>query len=91
MGLVGHLPTEISELVKHFLDADKNNLPMATDFGKRKIEVVLVIPAKYSAMTTNQEILTVLNNELLKRKEKYKYFELKLESLNAYKKKAVFI
>ena len=64
---------------------------MATDFGKRKIEVVLFIPAKYSAMTTNQEILTVLNNELLKRKEKYKHSELKLESLNAYKKKAVFI
>ena len=49
----------------------------------------LVTPAKYIAMTTNQEIIIVLNDELLKRKEKYKHFELKFESVNDYKKKTV--
>ena len=78
-GLVRHLPIEISKLMKQFIDADKNNLLMATVVGKRKREVGLVIPGKYSAMTTNQEIITVLNNELLKRKEKYKHFEMKFE------------
>ena len=89
-GLVGHLPIEISKLMKQFLDADKNNPVMATVVGKRKREVGLVIPAKYSAMTANQEIITVLNNELLKRKENYKHFKMKFESVNDYKKKAVF-
>ena len=41
-------------------------------------------------MTTNQEIINVLNNELLKRKEKYKHFEMKFESVSDYKEKAVF-
>ena len=89
-GLVGYLPIEISKLMKQFLDADKNNPVMATVVGKRKREVGLVIPAKYSAMTANQEIITVLNNELLKRKEKCKHFKMKFESVNNYKKKAVF-
>ena len=57
--------------MKQFLDADKSNPLMATLVGKRKREVGLVIPAKCSAMTVNQEIITILNNELLKRKEKY--------------------
>ena len=101
-GLVGHLPIEISKLMKHFLDADKNNLLMTTVVGKKKREVGLVIPAKYSAITSNQEIntvlnfffffffSTVLNNELLERKENYKHFEIKLQSVNNYKKTAVF-
>ena len=71
LGLVGYLPIEISKLMKQFLDADKSNPLMATLVGKRKREVGLVIPAKCSAMTVNQEIITILNNELLKRKEKY--------------------
>ena len=73
--------------MKQFLGVDKNNFLMATVVGKRKREVGLVIPAKYSAITTNQAINTVLNNELLKRKEKCKHFEIKLESVNNYKKK----
>ena len=42
----------------------------------------LAILAKYSAMTTNQVIISVLNNELVKRKEKYKHFEMKFENVN---------
>ena len=73
--------------MKQFLDADKNNPLMATVVGKRKREVGLVIPAKYSAMTANQEIITVLNNELLKRKEKCKHFKMKFESVTTTRRK----
>ena len=69
--------------MKQFLDVDENNLLMATVAGKKR-EVWLVIPAKYSAMITSQEIITFLNNKLLKWKEKYKHFEMKLESVNDY-------
>ena len=55
--------------MRQFLDEEKNNLLMATVVEKRKREVGLVIPIKYSAITTNQEIITVLNNELLKGKK----------------------
>ena len=76
--------------MRQFLDADKNNLLMATIVGKRKRELGLVITAKYSTRTTNQEIITIINKEHLKRKEKYKHFEMKFESVNDYKKKSVF-
>ena len=89
-GLVGHLPIEISKLTKQFINADKSNLVIATVIGKRKREVGLVIPAKYTAMTTKKEIVTVFNNELLRRKEKYKHFDWKFEIVSDFKKKAVF-
>ena len=86
MGLVEHLPIEISKPMKQSVDVDKKNLLMATVVGKRKTEVGLVTPA----MVTNQKITAVLNNEVLNRKEKYKHFEIKFESVNDYKKKGVF-
>ena len=49
---------------------------------KKKKKVGLVIRDKYSAMTTNQEIIRVHNNELHKRKEKYKQLEMKFERVN---------
>lgn len=35
-------------------------------------------------MTTNEEIITVLNTEPLKRKDNYNHFEMKFESVNDY-------
>ena len=35
-------------------------------------------------------MITVLSKELLKRKDKYKHFDIKFESVNAIKKKADF-
>ena len=49
---------------------------------KKKKKVGLVIRDKYSAMTTNQEIIRVHNNKLHKRKEKYKQLEMKFETVN---------
>ena len=63
---------------------------IVTLIGKRKREVGLVIPSRYTAMTGKKEIIDVLSSELVKEKEKYKYFELKYEeSVNDFKKKAV--
>ena len=91
-GLVGHLPIELSKLLKQFLDADKKNMLIVTVIGKRKREVGLVVPGRYTAMTERKEIIDVLSRELVKKKEKYKYFELKYEekSVDDFKKKAVF-
>ena len=89
-GLVGHLPIELSKLLKQFLDADKKNMLIVTVIGKRKREVGLVIPGRYTAMTENKEIIDVLSSEVVKKKEKHKYFELKYEkSVSDFKKRAV--
>ena len=37
--LVGHLPIELSKLLKQFLDADKKNMLIVVVIGKRKREV----------------------------------------------------
>ena len=91
-GLVGPLPIELSKLLKQFLDVDKKNMLIVTVIGKRKREVGLVVPGRYTAMTEGKEIIDVLNRELVKKKEKYKIFELKCEekSVDDFKKKAVF-
>ena len=61
---------------------------IVTVIGKRKREVGLVIPGRYTAMTEKKEIIDVLSSEFVKKKEKNKYFELKYEeSVNDFKKK----
>ena len=55
-GLVGHLQTELSKLSKQFLEADKKNLLIVTVIGKRKVEVGLVIPGRYTAMTEKKRL-----------------------------------
>ena len=43
-------------------------------------------------MTVKREMIDVLSNELVKKKQKYHYLEFKYEkSVNDFKKKAVFI
>ena len=69
-GLVGHLPIELSKLLKQFLDADKKNMLIVTVTGKRKREVGLVVPGRYTAITERKEIIDVLSHELVKKKEK---------------------
>ena len=41
-------------------------------------------------MTTHKEMISVLDNELIKQKDKYKHFDMKFEAVNDFKKKAVF-
>ena len=45
--------------------------------GKRKREIGLVVPAKFSAFTTDLRLAKILETELRKRALKYTQFELK--------------
>ena len=41
-------------------------------------------------MAKNKHWITILSNELAKRKEKYRHFEFKFERVNDFRKKAIF-
>ena len=47
--LVGHVPIQVSSLLHLFLQADEENRLICQVTGKRKREVGLVVPAKFSA------------------------------------------
>ena len=53
----------------------KNRL-LAQVTGKRKVEVGLVVPAKFTAFTTELRIARILDRELNGRAVKYNHFEL---------------
>lgn len=74
--LVGHVPIELSRLLKNFLDANDENKLCAQITGKRKREVGLVVPANFTAFTTELRIATILERELSERAKKYTHFEL---------------
>ena len=70
-------PIELSRLLEYFLQSSDENIVTTVIAGKRKHEVGLVIPAKYSAK--DLPIATILNGDLLKIKtELYPYFELNI-------------
>ena len=81
----GHIPVEISSLMYHFLDESKENRIEAVVIGKRKREIGLVIPAKYTAVTTDNMTAKILLAELRKKKEKYKHSDLELLNETACK------
>ena len=73
----GHVPIELSRLLKNFLEASNENRLHAQVTGKRKREVGLVVPAKYTAFTSELRIARILERELNGRAVKYNHFELK--------------
>jgi len=79
--LVGHVPIELSRLLKNFLDANSENTCklFAQVTGKRRREVGLVVPVKYSALTTKLSTAKILERELSERALKYTH--LKLENI----------
>ena len=74
--LAGHVPIELSRLLKNFLGANTENKLFAKATGKRKREIGLVVPAKFSAVTTELRIAEVLERELSSKAMKYSHFEL---------------
>ena len=60
-----------------FLQAQTENQLTATVTGKRKREVGLVVPAKFTGLTQELKTARVLHKELCKRASKYTHFELK--------------
>ena len=68
-----------------FLIKSTENRIEAVVTGKRKREVGLVIPAKYTAVTTDNMTAKILFAELKKKREKYKKFCLELSTEKACK------
>jgi len=64
-------------LLKNFLEANAENRLFAQVTGKRKTEIRLVAPAKFTAFATKLRIVRFLKRELNGRAVKYSHFELK--------------
>jgi len=64
-------------LLKYFLEANAENRLLAQITGKRKREIRLVAPEKFTAFATKLRIVRFLNRELNGRAVKYNHFELK--------------
>lgn len=58
--LAGHVPIKLSCLLKNFLGANTENKLFAKVNEKRKREIGLVVPARFSAVTTELCIAEVL-------------------------------
>ena len=74
--LVGHVPIECSALLDYFLNADNSNKMVTADTGKRKREIGLVVPRKFTCLTKKFRLTDILHDELAKKKNKYSHFEL---------------
>ena len=59
------------------VQANADNLFTATVTGKRKREVGLVAPAKFTAFTEELKNANILKRELNERASRYNHFELK--------------
>ena len=59
--LAGHVPIELSRLLKNFIEANAENKLCARVSGKRKS---LVVPAKFSALTAELRVAKILEREL---------------------------
>ena len=62
--LAGHVPIELSHLLKNFPEADAGNKLCAQVTGKRKREVGLVVLAKFMALTSELRIARILERKL---------------------------
>jgi len=63
-------------LLKNFLEENAENRLLAQVTGKRKREVGLVLPAKFTAFLTELRIARILDRELSGRAVKYNHYEL---------------
>ena len=84
--LVGHAPLELSSLLYHFLNSDEKNFIRVTVTGKRKRKNGLVVPAKYNCYTNDKRTSSVLDEEIKKRKTKYKTLEIHNQKKHVYRK-----
>ena len=84
--LVGHIPCEISNLIHCFLNTDKFNSVVVTVTGKQKREMGLVVAARFKCMAKKKMFAKILHKDLMKKKNKYSYFELNVVDLVDKKK-----
>jgi len=74
--LACHVPIELSRILNNFLRANTENNLFVKVTAKRKREIGLVVPARFSAVTTELRIAEVLERELTSKALKYSHFEL---------------
>ena len=72
-----NVPIDLSRLLKNFLEANAENRLLAEVTGKREREAGLVVPAKFTAFTTELCIARIVDRELNGRAVKYNHYELK--------------
>ena len=77
--LVRHMPIEISSLCFRFINEDPRNKIKALTTGKRQREIGLVVPAKLIFITNNKRFSEVLENKLVKWKNKFPTLTLKFK------------
>ena len=76
--LVGHLPVELSLLMRQFLGASSENCINVRVLGKKKKEVGLDIPGKYIAITKDKKIWEILNKQLREKNATLKNFQMEI-------------
>ena len=78
MNLLCHLnvPIELSRLLNNFLRGNTENNLFAKVTSKGKREIGVVVPARFSAVTTEFHIAEALERELSSKAMKYSHFEL---------------
>ena len=91
LSLVGHVLVELSKLLNHFLKADRGNCIYVEVIGKRKREVGLVVPAKFSARIKCSQTAKVLDEQLLKMKEQFSTLEFKHGKKGLYRKFPIYV
>ena len=84
--LVGHIPIEISSLCFHFINQGPGNKRKALITGNRRREIGLVVPTKLIFITNNKRFSEVLENKLIKRKNKFPTVTLKFKKKGVYRK-----
>ena len=84
--LVGHIPIEISSLCFYFINQDPVNKAKALTTGKRQREIVLVASAKLIFITNNKRFSEILENGLVKQKNKFPTLSLKFKKKGVYRK-----
>ena len=72
---VGHISCEISKLIHCFLKTDKFNSVVAIT-GKEKRVMDMVVRARFKCMAKKKTFPKILYKKLVKKKNKYSYFEL---------------
>ena len=74
---------------KLFFSTDENNFVIATVVRKGNREVSLAVSTKSNVMATHKEMIVVIGNEMLKKKNIYKHVVIKLEEVNDFKEKDI--
>ena len=75
--LVGHLPIELSFLLCKFLSREGCSLEFSPT-GARFLEDGLVVPGRYTALSNDKKMVTILHRELERKVEKVKHMKLEV-------------